>query len=95
MAKTQTPTAFKAVWPDGSTTTARSATEFLLRLADAQWSPTTYAEMKEQLSRRAQAYPDGTGQFVHPSQPDEPFLRELHRVGMFDLWENGVKLPRG
>lgn len=92
MGKTQTPTAIRVTWPHGETVEARSATEFILRTAAAQWSPTTYEEMKEQLSRRAQAY---GGKFIHPAQPDEPFLRELFRVGMFsEMWEDGVKLVR-
>jgi hypothetical protein len=95
MAKTETPTTFKAVWPDGSTTEARSATEFILRVADAQWSPTTYQEMKNQLSKRGLAYPDGTRQFIEPNQPDEPFLMELFRIGMLTSLEvNGVPLER-
>jgi hypothetical protein len=95
MGKTPKPHTFKAVWPDGSTTEARSATEFLLRVAAEQWSPTSYQELKDQLAKRGQAYPGGTKQFVHPSQSDESFLRELFRIGMFlSLEEDGIPLER-
>lgn len=94
MGKTPTPHSFRATWPDGSTTEARSATEFILRTAEAQWSPTTYQEMKAQLSVRGLGYPGGTRQFIEPSQDDESFLRELFRIGMFELEENGVPLVR-
>lgn len=95
MGKTQTPHAFRAVWPDGSVTDARSATEFILHVAKEQWSPTTYQEMKNQLSRRGRAYPDGTRQFIEPNQPDEAFLRELFRIGLLtELYEDGVPLAR-
>lgn len=95
MSKTQTPTAIKVTWPHGETVEARSATEFILRTAAAQWSPTSFQEMKNQLSKRAAAGLTGEGKFIHPHQADEPFLRELFRVGMFErMWEDGVELER-
>jgi hypothetical protein len=93
--KTEMPTAIRITWPHGETVEARSATEFILRTAKAQWTETSFQEMKDQLSRRAQGYPGGSQQFIHPHQPDEAFLRELFRVGMFtEMWEDGVKLER-
>lgn len=69
-------------WPDGSVQHARSATEFLLRTAEVQWSETSHQRMKNQLSKRALAM---SGKFIHPFQPDAPFVRELARVGLFKL----------
>lgn len=77
-----TKTGVRIVWPDNSVSEARSASEFILRTAAEQWTATTHQEMKDQLSKRAQAM---GGQFVHPYQPDQPFLRELARVGLFRL----------
>jgi hypothetical protein len=86
---TKKPVAVKAIWPDGSVTEARSAQEFILRMAGEQWTATTHQGMKNQLSKRAQAW---GGYYIHPYQPDESFLRELHRTGLFKLSENGVDL---
>ncbi len=77
-------------WPDGSRTEARSSYELLARLAKTQTTgPVGVQEMKDRLSRRAQAMPGTTGQYVHPHQPDAPFLRELGRVGLFKIIQNG------
>ena len=81
-------------WPDGTSTEARGATEAIVKIAALQPVPHGYQEMKDELSHRALVWPYGTGQFVEPSQPDEPFLRELHRVGLFDLEIDGEVLPR-
>ncbi|ASR83979.1 hypothetical protein SEA_SHROOMS_1 [Arthrobacter phage Shrooms] len=43
--------------------------------------------MKDLLSVRAQFW---GGKFIHPSQPDAPFLRELARVGMFKIEQEGT-----
>lgn len=72
-------------WPDGSTTRGRSATEAIFRLSTEQRPPMSFQAMKDALSARAKAWPFGTRQFVHPAQPDAPFLRELARVGLFEL----------
>lgn len=80
-----------ATWPDDSTTSARSATEFLMKLSASQWSDTPYNEMKRQLSVRAQVI---SGFYINPAQPDDSFIRELFRAGMFELTEEGVKLVR-
>jgi hypothetical protein len=83
------------IWPSGEVSTARSATEFLVKLCAEQWPPKpTYQELKDQLSKRARAYPGGTGQYIEPTQDDASFLRELFRVGLFDLVEDGVPLVR-
>lgn len=78
-------------WPDGSRTKARSSYELLARLGKEQpfIGPLTAQEMKIELSKRALAYPAATGQFVHPHQPDKPFLIELARVGLFTIIQEG------
>lgn len=81
-------------WPDGTTTVAHSATEMIRKVAAVQHEPYGYQDMKDELSHRAMVWPYGTKQFVDPSQPVESFLRELHRVGLFDLEVNGKVLPR-
>ena len=84
------PKPWKIEWPDGSVTTARSSYEFIAYLAKAQpMGPVEYQEMKNLLSRRAQAMPGTTGQYIHPHQPDRPFLIELGRVGLFKIIEEG------
>lgn len=87
---------WKVLWPDGSQTVARSASEVILRTAKGQWpspdgKPVNHQEMKNQLSKRALAL---TGKFIHPYQHDDSFLRELHRVGLFDLEVDGRILER-
>lgn len=77
-------------WPDGSTSEARSSYELLARLAKVQpMGPVSVQEMKNLLSRRAQAMPGTTGQYIHPHQPDRPFLIELGRVGLFKIIKQG------
>lgn len=77
-------------WPDGSVTTARSSYEFLVRLGKQQrFEPLDHQGMKTELSRRARNYPGGTGQYIHPHQPDKPFLIELARVGLFKIEQIG------
>lgn len=85
-----------AVWPDGERTEAGSPTELLVRIASFQWprpdgSTYTPQQLKDELSNRGKlAY----GKFIHPHQPDESFVRELHRIGMFELSVDGEKLDR-
>lgn len=85
------PSPWKIEWPDGSTTEARSSYELLARLGKEQpmTGPLTVQQMKDTLSRRAQAMPGTTGQYIHPAQPDRPFLIELGRVGLFKIIEIG------
>jgi hypothetical protein len=89
--ETEKQTLWQVTWPDGTTSKGRSATELLVHLGARQWSPIGKQEMKALLSKRAQTW---SSKFIHPAQPDEPFLRELHRVGLFDLTVNGEKLGR-
>jgi hypothetical protein len=85
----------RITWPDGSINEARTATELIVHLCAEQWDPKpTFQQMKEQLSKRALAYPEGTRKFIEPSQNDLPFLRELFRVGLFDMEEEDVALVR-
>lgn len=84
------PRPWKIEWPDGSITNARSSYEFLVHLGKAQpFEPLDHQGMKDELSRRARNYPGGTGQYIHPHQPDRPFLIELGRVGLFKIIETG------
>lgn len=89
--ETDTGTTWSVRWPDGTRSTGRSATELILHLAAKQWAPMGHQEMKAALSKRAQAW---SSKFIHPAQDDEPFLRELHRVGLFDLSVNGESVGR-
>lgn len=88
--QTETGTPWSVKWPDGSQMTARSATELILHLAAKQWQPLTHDQMKMQLSKRAQAW---SSKFIHYAQDDEPFLRELNRVGLFELSIGGERVP--
>lgn len=84
------PKPWKIEWPDGSTTDARSSYELIVRLGKEQpMGPLSHQQMKDALSRRAQAMPGTTGQYIHPHQPDRPFLIELGRVGLFKILEEG------
>ncbi|WIC89113.1 hypothetical protein SEA_OTTAWA_67 [Arthrobacter phage Ottawa] len=84
------PKPWKIEWPDGSITDARSSYELLARLGKEQpMGPVGVQEMKDLLSRRAQAMPGTTGQYIHPYQPDRPFLIELGRVGLYKIIEEG------
>ena len=84
------PKTWKIEWPDGSTTDARSSYELIVRLGKEQtMGPLTHQQMKDALSRRAQGMPGTTGQYIHPHQPDRPFLVELGRVGLFKIIEEG------
>lgn len=69
-------------WPNEEPREYGSATEFILKTAKAQMSYTAFDEMKIQLSKRALTM---TGKFIHPFQPDEPFIRELGRVGFLKV----------
>lgn len=73
-------------WPDGSYSRARTAYELLARLGKIQPEPVDVADMKDLLSIRAQTW---SGKYVHPAQPDAPFLRELARVGMITILTEG------
>lgn len=73
-------------WPDKSTSTARTAYELLARLGKEQIDPVDVDDMKDLLSLRAQTW---SGKYIHPSQPDAPFLRELARVGMIEILSEG------
>lgn len=84
------PRPWKIAWPDGTTTEARSSYEFLVRLGKQQpFEPLDHQGMKNELSRRALNAPGTTGQYIHPHQPDKPFLIELDRVGLFKIVELG------
>jgi hypothetical protein len=85
------PTNWIIEWPDGSRSEARSAYELLAALGQEQTvaGPLDAEQMKQELSLRAQANPEGTGQYIHPAQPDKPFLRELARVGLFTIIQEG------
>ncbi|ASR84186.1 hypothetical protein SEA_WHEELBITE_1 [Arthrobacter phage Wheelbite] len=43
--------------------------------------------MKDLLSTRAQVW---GGYYIHPHQPDAPFLRELARTGLFIIEVEGT-----
>ncbi len=73
-------------WPDKSITRARTAYELLARLGKDQHDPVDVETMKDLLSIRAQTW---AGKYIHPSQPDAPFLRELDRVGMIEILTEG------
>jgi hypothetical protein len=73
-------------WPDGSESRARTAYELLARLGKDQHDPVDVEAMKELLSIRAQTW---SGKYIHPSQPDAAFLRELHRVSMIRIEQEG------
>lgn len=73
-------------WPDGSTSRGRTAYELLAYLGKIQHDPVDVEGMKDLLSIRAQTW---AGKFIHPSQPDAPFLRELARVGMIKILTEG------
>lgn len=73
-------------WPDGTTSTGRTAYELLARLGKTQLEPVGVPDMKDLLSLRAQTW---AGKFIHPAQPDAPFLRELARVGMIQIESEG------
>lgn len=78
---------WKIRWPDGSITEARSAYEFLARLGQSQkFGQYTAQEMKQELSDRALQW---NGKFIHPYQPDKPFIMEMHRVHMLEVLEQG------
>jgi hypothetical protein len=73
-------------WPDGSTSRGRTAYELLARLGQAQHDPVDVTDMKDLLSVRAQTW---SGKYIQPAQPDAPFLRELDRVGMIRIEQEG------
>lgn len=73
-------------WPDGTHSRARTAYELLARLGKEQNDPVDVEGMKDLLSIRAQTW---SGKFIHPAQGDAPFLRELHRVGMIQIEQEG------
>lgn len=73
-------------WPDKSISRARTAYELLAYLGKDQTDPVDVEGMKDLLSIRAQTW---AGKFIHPSQPDAPFLRELARVGMIEILTEG------
>ena len=74
-------------WPDGSVSRARTAYELLARLGKQQLDPMDVPDMKDHLSIRAQTW---SGKYIHPAQPDAPFLRELARVGMIKIESEGL-----
>lgn len=73
-------------WPDGSTSAAHSAYDLLAKLGASQPDPCSHQDMKDLLSIRARTW---SGLFIHPNQPDVPFLRELARVGMIKIESEG------
>lgn len=74
-------------WPDQTVTRARTAYELLARLGKEQIDPVDVPDMKDLLSLRAQTW---SGKYIHPAQPDAPFLRELARVGMITILTEGA-----
>jgi hypothetical protein len=77
---------WKVRWPDNTTTTGTTSHDVLANLAKVQLDPCSVPDMKDLLSHRARVW---SGKFIHPSQPDAPFLRELARVGMFKIETEG------
>lgn len=77
---------WKVRWPDNTATTGATAHDLLTALAKIQLDPCSVQDLKDLLSHRARVW---SGYYIHPYNPDAPFLRELERVGMFKIESEG------